>query len=101
MKDRTRRILNYLIDRLGESSTWRGLSLILTALGVVLEPGKMEAVIALGLLASGLIGVIFADKLKREERPFGPSYYPTGLSVDANDQLPVTYQVEGNHERRD
>jgi hypothetical protein len=52
----------YLIDRLDERSTWRGVVLVLTALGVTLSPEQAEAIIAAGIAGAGLIGVFAADK---------------------------------------
>jgi len=48
-------------DNLGlafsEASTWRGLVLIVTALGVELQPEQIDAIVAVGLAIAGLIGV--------------------------------------------
>lgn len=44
---------------LSEASTWRGLVLIATALGVRLEPEQIDAIVAAGLALSGLIGVFW------------------------------------------
>lgn len=51
----------YLLDRLKEPSTWRGLALLATAAGVTLTPEQMQAIVAAGLAASGLIGVFTRD----------------------------------------
>lgn len=45
----------YLLDRLAENSTWRGLILVATAVGLKLEPEHQEAIVAAGL---GLVGAI-------------------------------------------
>jgi hypothetical protein len=45
-----------------EASTWRGLTLLLTALGVPLAPGLSDAIIAAGLGLAGLIGALTPDK---------------------------------------
>ena len=47
---------------LGESSTWRGIIFILTAVGVQLDPDQQTAIISAGLAFSGLIGVFFKRK---------------------------------------
>lgn len=47
--------LNYLLDRLNENSTWRGILLVVTALGVSISPQHQEAIVAAGL---GLVGAI-------------------------------------------
>ena len=51
----------YLIQRLREPSTWRGLVLLVTACGVPLNPELQEAIIATGLATAGLIGVVTQD----------------------------------------
>jgi len=48
----------WLIDRGNEPSTWRGLTLIASALGVVISPEIADRIIALGLAVSGLIGAL-------------------------------------------
>lgn len=53
---------DYLLERAKEPSTWRGLVYLLTALGVPLAPALAEHVIAVGLAAAGLIGVVSADE---------------------------------------
>lgn len=47
---------DYLLARLQEPSTWRGLVLIATALGAVLSPDQQEAIVSGGLLLAGLVG---------------------------------------------
>lgn len=44
---------------LGEPSTWRGFVMLLSALGITLEPDQQNAIVVFGLAASGLIGVFF------------------------------------------
>ena len=45
----------FVLDRLSENSTWRGLILVAVALGVKLEPEIQNQIIAAGL---GLVGTI-------------------------------------------
>lgn len=52
----------YVLERMKEPSTWRGLTLLLTALGVPLAPGLSDAIIAAGLGLAGLIGAVMPDK---------------------------------------
>lgn len=47
--------LLYILDRLSENSTWRGLILVGTAVGLKLDPEHQEAIVAAGL---GLVGAI-------------------------------------------
>ena len=53
---------SYLIERMKEPSTWRGLVLLLTAIGIPVQPELTEPIIAAGLAAAGLIGVVTQDK---------------------------------------
>ncbi len=51
-------IINVIIERLTENSTWRGIILLATALGLRLEPELQNQIIASGLTLVGLINVI-------------------------------------------
>lgn len=53
---------DYILDRAKEPSTWRGLVLILTALGVPLAPPMADAIVAVGLAVAGMIGAALPDK---------------------------------------
>jgi hypothetical protein len=52
------KIVNILLQRLSENSTWRGLILIATAVGVKIEPELQEAILVAGLSLVGLINII-------------------------------------------
>lgn len=51
-------ILNYTLDRLSENSTWRGLLMLGTAVGLKTNPEMAEQIITVGLSAVGLINVL-------------------------------------------
>jgi len=53
--------MKYFLNRLREASTWRGLVLVVTALGVQITPDQIDTVVAVGLALSGLIGGFFPD----------------------------------------
>jgi hypothetical protein len=55
-------LIDTLLARLGENSTWRGLLLVATAVGVKMEPQLAESIIAAGLAAVGLINVLRKGK---------------------------------------
>jgi hypothetical protein len=55
-------IFNVILERLSENSTWRGLLLIATAVGVRLEPELQNQIITVGLSSVGLINVIRKGK---------------------------------------
>lgn len=52
----------YLLERLREPSTWRGLILIAAAAGVPVAPELAEAIVAAGMGLAGLVGVLTADQ---------------------------------------
>jgi len=52
---------SYILARAKEPSTWRGLVLLLTAVGVPVAPAMAEAIISAGLAVAGLIGVVAPD----------------------------------------
>ncbi len=55
---------SYFLARLREPSTWRGLVLVATAFGMVLDPMQSYAIVSLGLALAGGTAVITPDKLK-------------------------------------
>jgi hypothetical protein len=55
-------LIDTLLARLGENSTWRGLLLVATAVGVKLEPDLQNAILAAGLGLVGLINVVRKGK---------------------------------------
>jgi hypothetical protein len=54
--------MKYILERLAEASTWRGIMAFLTGVGVVISPDLQAAIIATGLAVMGLIGVATKDK---------------------------------------
>lgn len=52
----------FILDRLAESSTWRGIIMVATAIGLKLDPSQSDAVIATGLSLVGLINVFRKEK---------------------------------------
>ncbi len=56
--------MSWLLQRLREPSTWRGLIWLLTALGISIRPELWEQITAVGMALAGLLGVAL-----REEAP--------------------------------
>ena len=55
-------MLAFILERGKEASTWRGLVALATAVGITVSPELGEAIIAFGLAAIGILGVITKDK---------------------------------------
>lgn len=54
-------VLNWLVARLGEQSTWRGLIGLATAAGVAITPEQTAAIVAVGMAAIGLVNVFRSE----------------------------------------
>jgi hypothetical protein len=50
-------MIDYILARLSEPSTWRGIIWIATAFGLALSPDQQEAIASFGLTLVGLISV--------------------------------------------
>jgi len=55
-------MLDFIIQRAKERSTWLGITGFLTAIGVALDPSQAEAVAAAGVAIAGLVAVFTKDK---------------------------------------
>ncbi|MCA3186936.1 MAG: hypothetical protein INH13_25625 [Cupriavidus sp.] len=55
-------IVSYLADRGKEPSTWRGLTMLITALGIAIQPELVASIAAVGMAVSGLVGVLAKGK---------------------------------------
>lgn len=55
-------MIQYLLERAKEASTWRGVVLLATAAGVNVAPELANAVVTFGIGLAGLLGVITKDK---------------------------------------
>jgi hypothetical protein len=58
--------MNWLLNRLREASTWRGMVWLLTALGVTLKPEQIDAITVAGVTLAGLLGVFLSDTTRVE-----------------------------------
>ncbi len=56
------KIVNIVIERLSENSTWRGIILVGTALGLKLEPELQNQIVMAGLSLVGLINIVRKGK---------------------------------------
>lgn len=56
--------MNWMLRRLREPSTWRGLIWLATVAGLSLRPDQAEAIVTAGMALAGLLGVFLADDPK-------------------------------------
>lgn len=52
----------FILDRLKEPSTWRGLAAIATSMGIIITPFQLEVIMSAGMAVIGAIGVLSPDK---------------------------------------
>lgn len=57
-------MVKYIVERLAEPSTWRGIVALITATGITLSPEQATAITAAGLALIGVVGAFFADKVE-------------------------------------
>lgn len=55
-------VLKFIVARLSEASTVRGLLMLLTAAGVALRPESIDAIVTFGVGLSGLLGIVLPDR---------------------------------------
>ena len=55
-------LIGWALDRLKEQSTWKGIFLMLTAVGVTLKPDQIAAITGTGLAIVGLINVLHNEQ---------------------------------------
>jgi hypothetical protein len=58
------KLASYLLARLGEASTYRGIFALLTALGIAIKPDQIAAITSTGLALIGCINVFKKDSAK-------------------------------------
>jgi energy-converting hydrogenase Eha subunit C len=59
-------MFSYILERLGEASTIRGIIMFFGGLGLTIEPEMMNQIIAITIAGSGIIGMVFKDTPKGE-----------------------------------
>ena len=54
--------MKYIMERLGEPSTWRGIFAFITGIGIAINPEQIAVYTACGLAVIGVIGTLTKDK---------------------------------------
>lgn len=55
-------IVSYLVSRAGEASSWAGLAAVMAGLGVQLDPGLWQNVVAVATALAGLAAYLIRDR---------------------------------------
>lgn len=61
--------MQYLINRMSERSTWRGLIFVLSALGVSIRPEIQDAIIVFGLALAGMVDAFMPEARGDTDKP--------------------------------
>lgn len=56
------KILDYILDRLAEASTWRGIVFVISAAGITLDPTKANSIIGAAMAVVGAINICRKEK---------------------------------------
>jgi hypothetical protein len=56
-------VTDYILTRLREPSTWRGIFMVLTSFGIYLQPDQTAAITAFGLSLVGLINIFRKEQV--------------------------------------
>lgn len=64
--------MRWLLARLKEASTWRGIIWMLAAFGLSLRPDQAEAIVMAGMALAGLFGVFLPDEAKKTRNELPP-----------------------------
>lgn len=54
--------MQYIVNRLKEPSTYAGLAALLGAFGVSIDPGMLQAVVAVATAIAGLASIFVSEK---------------------------------------
>lgn len=71
-------IIQYILNRLKEKSTWLGIGSVLTSMGFVLKPDQWQAIMAFGMGIPGLVAVFLPSYV--DEKNITATDKPTDLS---------------------
>ena len=69
--------MNWVLARLREPSSWRGLVWLATVAGLSLRPDQAEAIVTAGMALAGLLGVFLRD----DPKPVGAALPPIILQA--------------------
>jgi len=79
-------VVQYILTRLSEKSTWVSLGSVLTGMGVVIAPEHWQAIMAVGMGLPGLISIFLPARVA--EAQVVPSPAPTPLSASLEHKAP-------------
>lgn len=55
-------LFKLIVNQLRQPSTWRGIVMAMTSIGIAVRPELMEQIVIAGTGVAGVIGIFVADK---------------------------------------
>lgn len=87
-------ILEYLLDRMKERSTWLSLSSALTGMGIAVKPDQWQLIMAIGMGIPGIITAFLPPRINEKNIvPAAPAAPTTPLAQSLADKV-VTGQTD-------
>ncbi len=80
--------IGYMVDRLKEPSTMRGLLLLATALGAKISPEISSVIVENGLLLAGLVALFTPDSWEKAARE-STNMYDYGNTYSSSTESPI------------
>lgn len=61
------RFFEWTVDRAKEPSTWKGIALVLTSIGINISPDYWQSIVSFGIALAGLLDII--TKENKQQKP--------------------------------
>lgn len=62
------KFFEWAMDRAKELSTWKGIALVLTSIGINVSPESWQAIVSFGIALAGLFDILTKEKKKEQEQ---------------------------------
>jgi len=92
------KILEYILARLKEKSTWVSLGSALTGMGVVIAPERWQLIMALGMGIPGIITVFLPSRVEEKDVVPAPAAAPTTPLAQSLADKVVSGQTEATRQ---
>jgi len=87
--------MNWIVARLREGNSWRGIIWLATACGITLKPEIWEQITAIGMAVAGLIGVLTREEPKTVDIKLPPIEL-VGQALSATETI-RSGTIDGTH----
>jgi len=63
------KFFEWAMTRAKEPSTWKGIALVLTSIGINVSPESWQAIVSFGIALAGLFDILTKEKKEQEQKP--------------------------------